>query len=155
MPQQNIAAVIAAVDSKYSRKRNMIPRPFDVDERRMTFDQVAGSYASLVDAAMTVSRIESYFFLSLSGDAGGELVGDSDELMPTAKSSDARAAHERLCRHARETCALCYRIAKEMRRLRKAKRVRNPFSISKQKAEFPPEAHLSISRPHTKERPGK
>jgi len=63
----------------------MIPRPFDVDEWRMTFDQVAGSYASLVDAAMTVSRSESYFFLLLSGDARGEPVGDRDELMPAAK----------------------------------------------------------------------
>src|SRR5580704_13160473 len=106
MPQANIAADIAAVDNKYSRKRNMIPRPFDVDEWRMTFDQVAGSYASLVDAAMTVSRSESYFFLLLSGDARGEPVGDRDELMPTAKSSDAAAAHERLGRRARNLRAL-------------------------------------------------
>jgi hypothetical protein len=93
--------------------------------------------------------------LLLPRGARGELVGDSDEFIATAEICDASAAHERLCRQVREICALCYTIAKEMRRLRKAKRARDPFSISKQKTEFLPEAHLSISRPHSKERPGK
>jgi hypothetical protein len=100
----------------------------DVDERRITSDQVAGSYASLIDAAMTVSRSESYFFLLLSGGAGGEPVGDSDELVPTAKSSDARAALERPCRPRRAKSA---RSVTELRRRCDGRGKRSVLTVAK------------------------
>jgi hypothetical protein len=71
----------------------MAPRPFDVDERRIALERAAARYASLIDALMTVSRIEvTVLYFVVVGRLG-----------------EARAYLR----------ALCYRITKKMRRMRK------------------------------------
>jgi len=53
----------------------------------MNFGEVAESYVSLDDAAMTVSRSEWYFFLLLPRGTRGEPAGDGIEVDVAASSA--------------------------------------------------------------------